>query len=67
MKNIAILSLSLLVVCCAPSKKEELSSLKKEVMLIHDDAMPKMGELRSTQKRLLAMADSAGTDSLAAR
>lgn len=67
MKKLAILFLPVLVLACAPSKKEDLSSLRKEVMLIHDDVMPKMGELRSTQKKLLALADSAGSDSLAAQ
>lgn len=67
MKILTIILLSICIISCTPSKKEELTSLEKEVMLLHDEVMPKMGELRSTQKELLALADSAGTDSVAAR
>lgn len=54
------LSLLLVAVCvaCGPGKKEELQTLKDEVMSIHDEVMPKMGELRNVRKQLMLQADS---------
>lgn len=51
----------LLAISCQSSKKEEkkdVSKLKKEVMAIHDDVMPKMGALRRASKELMALGDS---------
>ncbi|MBV6644455.1 MAG: hypothetical protein KI790_03345 [Cyclobacteriaceae bacterium] len=43
---------------CAPNaKNSELETLKKEVMEIHDEVMPKMGDLRKTRKALLDKAE----------
>lgn len=58
MKNLALLTVIILLAACGPSKKEELQTLKSEVMAIHDEVMPKMGELRRTRKDLLLQADS---------
>ncbi|MEP0985456.1 hypothetical protein [Ekhidna sp.] len=57
MKNLSIL-LIILLVSCGSSKKEELQTLKDEVMAIHDEVMPKIGELRKARKDLLLQADS---------
>lgn len=57
MKNLTIL-LIILLAACGPSKKEELQTLKDEVMAIHDEVMPKIGELRRVRKDLLLQADS---------
>lgn len=57
MKNLTLLTLALLA-ACGPSKKEELQTLKDEVIGIHDEVMPKMGELRRARKDLLLQADS---------
>lgn len=58
MKHLTILLFALLLVSCGPSKKEELKTLKEEVINIHDEVMPKMGELRRARKDLLLQADS---------
>lgn len=52
---------------CSNKKKDSVASLKEEVMALHDEVMPKMGELHKTQKQLLTLADSAGGGSLAAQ
>lgn len=54
----------LLGVACSQPRKENQVSLKDQVMAVHDEVMPKMGDLRSTQKQLLAKADSAAADSV---
>lgn len=46
------------MVACGPSKKEELQTLKDEVIAVHDEVMPKIGELRKTRMALQALADS---------
>lgn len=59
MKKILFL-LSVVVFSCQTSKKEEidLKTLKDEVFAIHDEVMPKMGDLRRTRKGLMLLADS---------
>jgi hypothetical protein len=44
------------IISCTP-KEDEVEKLKQEVIAIHDEVMPKMGELRSNQKLLLAKED----------
>lgn len=56
MKNLTFL-LIVLLIACQPSK-ENLGALKDEVMAIHDEVMPKMGELRRVRMNLMKMADS---------
>lgn len=59
MKNLKqLIVLIAILVACGPSKKEELQTLKDEVIAIHDEVMPKMGELRKTRIALEALADS---------
>ena len=68
MKKILFI-LSLLLFACQTSQKEEvdLKALKEEVLAIHDEVMPKMGDLRRTRKTLMLQADSIkDTDSLRA-
>lgn len=42
-----------LLVSCAQEKVDENKLLKQEVIDIHDEVMPKMGELRSLKKSIL--------------
>ena len=61
-----ILILTVIVFSCQSSQESELGTLKDEVMSIHDEVMPKMGELRRVRKSLLIQADSlVGIDSIA--
>jgi len=39
------------------SSKKEVEALKDDVISIHDEVMPLMGEVKSEQKRILKMAD----------
>ncbi|MEQ9303167.1 MAG: hypothetical protein RJQ14_04565 [Marinoscillum sp.] len=69
MKYISFLALVLFVASCSSPKKaetEEKPDIKTEVLDIHDEVMPKMGELRATQKKLLVLADSSVADSIMA-
>ncbi len=69
MKYLSLIVLLALVVSCSSpqkAKEEQKPSLKDQVMDAHDEVMPKMGELRKTQKELLLMADSSAADSLIA-
>lgn len=43
---------------CTQEKVDQNQLLKQEVIEIHDEVMPKMGELRSLKKSLLEQADS---------
>lgn len=54
------LMLVLLVIAfgCKPSGDSDLKMLKDEIMAIHDEVMPKMGELRRIRKDLMLQADS---------
>lgn len=47
------------------SEKDTQQKLFDEVMQVHDEVMPKMGELRSLAKQLSNRADSLASDSLA--
>ncbi|WP_370089923.1 hypothetical protein [Ekhidna sp.] len=58
MKNLLLITTLFFIVSCGPSQEEELQQLKDEVMTIHDEVMPKMGELRRIRKDLLLQADS---------
>ncbi|MFC2187076.1 hypothetical protein ACFCT7_07120 [Fulvivirgaceae bacterium LMO-SS25] len=46
-----------------PTEEEQQNSLKDEVMEIHDEVMPKMGEMNTLKNELLADADSLSADS----
>lgn len=62
MKAILFIALGLFIFSCNSTveDKVDLTKLKEEVMAIHDEVMPKMGELRKTSKelKLAAAADS---------
>ncbi|MEM8893706.1 MAG: hypothetical protein AAGC88_03950, partial [Bacteroidota bacterium] len=58
------LILSLAIVSCGDGGKAEREALRDEVIAIHDEVMPKMGDLRKVRKSLEAMADTLATDSL---
>lgn len=56
--------LFLFILACTSSKKNEIKLLKDEVIAIHDEVMPKMGELRRARKSLMLQADTImGSDS----
>ena len=53
----------IVLISCSGAKKDEvdLKALKDEVFEIHDEVMPKMGDLRNARKNLMALADSIQT------
>ena len=57
MKKLLILFLAISA-ACQPAEQKDDDSLKDEVMAIHDEVMPKMGDLRRTRKDLVKLADS---------
>lgn len=59
----SLFSLLFLVFSCE-KKANELEKLQEEVIGVHDEVMPKMGELRKTMKLLEAKADSMAEDSV---
>lgn len=65
------LLLAFFLLACGGSTQSEQSdqtTLKEEVMAVHDEVMPKMGELRSMEKKLRAKGDSLlASDSLLAQ
>lgn len=65
MKYLLVTSVLMLFFACSNSRND-IGELQNEVMLIHDEAMPKMGEIRQLQKQLLNMADSNASDSVVA-
>ena len=59
MKNIFLLTLTLLFACQSTKKEEvDLKALKDEVFVLHDEVMPMMGDLRKVRKSLMAQVDS---------
>lgn len=71
MKNFLTVMVLLVLIasCSTPQKKLEKQAeptLKDQVMDVHDEVMPRMGELRKTQKELLALMDSSVADSAGA-
>ena len=53
-----ILLFSMLVLACANPLIEENKEMRAQIIGVHDEVMPKMGELMSLQKKALAQADS---------
>lgn len=53
----------LLFSSCNPSDADSNALLKEEVIAIHDEVMPKMGELKSLQKEVLLKIDTLKADS----
>jgi hypothetical protein len=58
-----VLSCLLSVFSCKEEKKDEGPSQMDKVMAVHDEVMPKMGELGKLVGKLKPMADSLGMDS----
>ncbi len=56
--NSLILILSMLVLACANPLIETNKEMRAQIIGVHDEVMPKMGELMSLQKKALAQADS---------
>jgi hypothetical protein len=56
--NSLILIFSMLVLACANPLIETNKEMRAQIIGIHDEVMPKMGELMSLQKKALAQADS---------
>lgn len=52
-----IFSLVLIFQGCGPSQKDLNLEKRAEVMAIHDEVMPKMGQLKSLEKKALQRAD----------
>jgi hypothetical protein len=52
------LLISILVLACANPLIEENKEMRAQIIGVHDEVMPKMGELMSLQKKALAQADS---------
>ncbi len=52
------------ITSCGDGGKAEREALRDEVIAIHDEVMPKMGDLRKVRKSLEAMADTLATDSM---
>ncbi|ERM82827.1 hypothetical protein P872_03975 [Rhodonellum psychrophilum GCM71 = DSM 17998] len=48
---------------CSPNGEESNDLLKEEVIAIHDEVMPKMGELKSLHKEILLKIDLLKSDS----
>ena len=56
--SVLILFLSFLVLSCANPLIEANKEMRAQLIGVHDEVMPKMGELMSLQKKALAKADS---------
>jgi hypothetical protein len=56
--NFLIFLFSILVFACANPLIEENKEMRAQIIGVHDEVMPKMGELMSLQKKALAQADS---------
>ncbi|MEO9802299.1 MAG: hypothetical protein ABJF04_03580 [Reichenbachiella sp.] len=60
----SLLAISFVIMCACSSEKEEQKALFDEVMLLHDEVMPKMGSLRALAGQLSQNADSLALDTL---
>ena len=59
MRTVALITLTILFSCqSSKSGETDLKALKDEVFEIHDEVMPKMGDLRRARKDLMLQADS---------
>ncbi|MDC6388150.1 hypothetical protein PP182_05630 [Maribacter sp. PR1] len=69
MKNFILLSIScfLIFISCKEEKKKEGPTQMEQVMAIHDEVMPKTGELGKLVSQLKPIADSLGTESQEAK
>ena len=66
MKKLPILAFIFIIACQSGKNRSDsivdgqisIDSLKSEVLFLHDEVMPKMGELRRVRKDLMLQADS---------
>ena len=56
--NYLLIFCSLTLVSCGNNLEETNTALRAEIIGLHDEVMPKMGELMSLEKKALAQADS---------
>ena len=56
--NYLLIFCALLLAGCGNNLEETNVALRAEIIGVHDEVMPKMGELMSLQKKALAQADS---------
>ncbi|WP_420580623.1 hypothetical protein [Reichenbachiella sp.] len=63
-RNLLILFAFMSIALGCNSNKKEQQALFEEVMLVHDEVMPKMGSLRALSSELTQKADSLMLDSL---
>lgn len=52
-----IFGLVAIIQACSPSQKDLNLEKRAEIMVIHDEVMPKMGQLKSLEKKALQKAD----------
>ena len=64
LKYLFFTPLFILLSSCQPSEEESNALLKVEVIAIHDEVMPKMGELKSLHKEVLLKNDALKSDSV---
>ena len=57
--------LVLLIASCGGDKPNQINNLKDEVMGLHDEVMPKMGDLRKASKSLMMKAETLDSTSAA--
>lgn len=53
----SIIALLFMLQACGSAQKEENASLRAEIIALHDEVMPKMGQLKSKGKTALETAD----------
>ena len=56
--NYLLIFCALLLASCGNNLEETNTALRAEIIGVHDEVMPKMGELMSLEKKALAQADS---------
>ena len=67
LRSIWILLLVLFLFDCSNAKKDQIRTLKEELFVIHDEVMPRMGEMMKLKDQLSILSDSIGQfDSLKA-
>lgn len=60
---IALLA-ALMMVACADPKKEKVDALRAKAIEVHDEVMPRMGEIMSTSSQLKKLREEVLVDSL---
>lgn len=64
--TLSVLSIcAILLVACGPNKEKQQEELSKEVIAVHDEVMPKMGELSKLRRELKDSINAWTSDSIA--